>query len=506
MQATPLSSKRPWGEQGNEPTPVTADEPAGPSHYQMRPKLKILLVQPNYQNPSVSKGKIDNITGVHPPIGLMYLAAVLKRHGFSPEILDANLHRARVEAIIEKANRFDIVGVSVLNQGHDFAVKLVQHLKPQILKVCGGPHATGYYESLLNDGFDVVVLGEGETSFLAICQGTPLEQISGIAFKGENGLMVQPSNAFLDVNILPPPARELLPNGGTIWPYASAGTTRFPWAPIVTSRGCPFHCYYCNKTIHGHRFRARRPEDVVDEMAHLVRSFGVREFDIVDDVFNLDMARAIRICDLIIARDLNITMRFGNGIRADRISAELAKKLKRAGTSYVAFGLESGNQQVLNSIPKKITLDQIRCGVARIQAQGMHTTGLFMLGLLEDTEESMHQTIDFAKALNLDIAYFSIATPYPGTRFYDLVKERGKLLVSDWKDFNHSYGQVFYEYPGAPSKELVLKMFRKAYRSFYFRPGYMLTQISKSRSINDWRVVTRGAKDLCRNQIGRAHV
>lgn len=464
---------------------------------------RVLLVQPNYQKENAGPNKIDNIVGVHPPLGLLYLAAVLREESCSVQIADANVRRARAKDILPEASLYDVVGVSVLNQGHDFALSLAGGLPEGILKVCGGPHATGYAETMLQGGYDVVVRGEGEEALRQICKGLPLNDIPGIVFRNGNGFVRTAGPARLDVARIPLPARDLLPHGGTRWPYASAGTRMFPWAPVFTSRGCPFRCYYCNKTIHGHAFRPRPAEDVVNEMVILVEQYGVREFDIVDDVFNLDIGRAIRICDLIRRSGLRISMRFGNGIRADRVTPELARKLRAAGTHYVAFGLESGSQRVLDAIPKNITLTQVRRGVRLIQEQGIHTTGLFMLGLMEDDLTSMEQTIAFACSLNLDIAYFSIATPYPGSRFYEMVRERGRLLAEDWKDFNHSYGRMLYRYPGAPSPDLVHTMFRRAYRSFYFRPGYLARQALKRRNANDWTVTARGLRDLMRNLFVR---
>ncbi len=462
-------------------------------------KKSVLLVQPNYQRVNSKKNNIDNSTGAHPPLGLLYLAAILRENGFTPKIVDANLNRFTPDKIVEMADNFDIAGVSVFNQGYDFAVKLAKLLRKGVLKVCGGPFASGYVDEMLEQGFDIVVRGEGEFSFRSICRGHELEDIPGISWKKGTEIIHNKNDDFIDVNKIPFPARDLLPHGGTRWPYASAGTRVFPWAPIITSRGCPYACYYCSKAIHGFKFRMRDPESVIEEIIDLVERFGVREVHFVDDTFNFDVNRAIRICELIIESGKKISLRFAGGLRVDKITPELAKKLKQAGTSDVAFGIESGSQRVLDSIPKKITLDQIRQGVKNIQKEGMYTRGLFMLGLLADTEETMQQTIDFAKELNTDVASFSIATPYPGSKFYQMVKENGKLLINNWSDFGQTYGKLYYEYPGAPPPELVKKMFRKAYKDFYFRPGYNLRQIIKKRNFTDWKIAIRVGKDLLRN-------
>jgi radical SAM superfamily enzyme YgiQ (UPF0313 family) len=459
---------------------------------------RVLLIQPNYQR-NANADSIDNIVGVHPPLGLLYIAAVLRQAGLRPEILDANLKRLSPTETAGAAVGYDIVGVSVLNQAHDQAIEIARRLPPTVTKICGGPHATAYPEAMLKGGFDAVVRGEGEIATLRIAQGDALGVIPSLTWKRDGNVVHNPAGDPVDVASLPFPARDLLEGGGTRWPYASAGTQAFPWAPVLTSRGCPFACYYCNKSIHGFRFRSRPAQDVVGEIVDLVERYGVREIDIVDDIFNWDVGRAIAICDGIVSSGVKIRMRFGNGIRADRITPELAKKLKAAGVCYVAFGLESGAQEILDSIPKRITLDEVRAGVRMIQDVGIHTTGLFMLGLLHDNAETMQKTIDFARELRLDLAYFSLATPYPGTEFFDIISKEGRLVGNRWEDFNHSYGRLLYEHPDAPSRDLAQAYFRKAYRQFYLRPGYVLRQMLRYRTREEMRVMVRGVRDLARN-------
>ncbi len=326
-------------------------------------KKKILLVQPNYQKPDQrNEHKIKNIVGVHPPMGLLYIASVLLNEGFQVEIYDANCLRSTPEETTKAAEGYDIVGVSVMSQGHSFATRLVSLLPPDIVKVCGGPHASGFSNELLQAGFNIVVRGEGEWTMNEICQGRPLSEIKGISFQNNGSAVHTPDRALCDPHQLPMPARNLLYKNGTEIPYASAGTVRFPWAPLLTSRGCPYDCYYCSKKVSGLQFRPLSPEYVANEIEDLVQRYQVKEIDFLDDAFNVDVKRAIRICQLIVEKRIDVSLRFGNGLRPDKMTEELVSWLKKAGCHYVAFGIESGNEAVLKAIPKRTNREAIRRG------------------------------------------------------------------------------------------------------------------------------------------------
>ena len=468
-------------------------------------KKKILLVQSNYHPPDqTDQSKIKNIVGVHPPMGLLYIASVLLEQGFSVDIYDANFLRSTPEDTAKAAEKYDIVGISIMSQGHSFAEKFVSLLPPNILKVCGGPHPSGFAEELLDAGFNVVVRGEGEWTMGEICQGRSFPEIKGISYRNNGHILHNPSRPPFDPNKLPLPARHLIYKNGTELPYASAGTVRFPWAPLLTSRGCPYTCYYCSKKVFGKRFTPRSPENVVMEIEELVNKYKVRELDILDDIFNFDPDRAVRICQLIAENGWDISLRFPNGLKPDRMTKDLAYWLKRAGCTYAAFGIESGNDEILKSIPKRTNKEAMRQGILLTKEAGIEVAGLFILGLLDDTEATMQDSIDFAKELGLDIAYFSIATPYPGTRMYDIIQERGgEILFDRWDILNSSYGKVLYRSPDAPAPELVEKMFRKSYREFYLRPGYIARQALKHRTWEEYRVLYRGFEEMMRNLIFR---
>jgi len=243
---------------------------------------------------------------------------------------------------------------------------------------------------------------------------------------------------------------------------------------IVTSRGCPYQCIYCSKPITGNTWRARPPEDVVAEWRYLVEEMGATEIGVTDDVWNLKLDRAKELCRLLIDQGLTrvpwVTI---HGMRADHTDAELFRLMKAAGCKRVGFGVESGNQAVLDAIKKRQTLDDVRRArraFREARAAGLQTMGFFIIGLPADTEASMDDTIRFALELDPDLANFMIAAPYPGTELWDIARRDGRLFSMDWRDYAIHDEKARYELPGLPP-ELVERKWHDAYRRFYLRPS-----------------------------------
>jgi len=227
---------------------------------------KVLLVQPNYR-----VQRETGAWGVNPPMGLCYLAAVLSQSRISSEIIDANaldLTERQVAKLVEE-KKPDIVGVSILTPAHEYSVKLAKLLPKSVLKVAGGNQATALPDVMIKEGFDLVVNGEGEETFLEVAKGRGFADILGIAYKkGRKVVYNKPRPAIANVDSLPFPARYLLPSDGVDLPYRSANTRYFPWTGILTSRGCPYNCYFCFKKTFGYKFRARSVENVLNELVY----------------------------------------------------------------------------------------------------------------------------------------------------------------------------------------------------------------------------------------------
>src|SRR3989344_5312405 len=417
---------------------------------------KVLLINPNYLKVYKYLMSSDT-TMVEAPIGLAYIAGMLRHHDIDVQILDlAGLQMDDPEAIAEvKRRKPDIVGLgaatNTLLEAFNIA-KFVKEVDPSILVVLGGPHTSVYPARTLDECsyVDIVVMQEAEHTFLEISQGKALKDVLGIAYRSKGATKVNKPRPLLnDLDSLPFPARDLLP----MHKYWSPGISRPPGTTLLTSRGCPSECTFCvDHEIHGRAWRYRSAENVIAEIDHLVHDFGIREIDIVDDNFTLIQKRAMKICDYLIERKYDLVLKTGNGIRADRLSEPLVKKMAQAGFYLLAFGIESGNDEVLKTILKG------------------------------ENEKTMQETIDYAIKLDLDIAQFQIFTPLPGSEYAKKIAKEGKMYVNTWADYN-AYGKAIFEH-GELTKELMERMQKKAYRDYYMRPKMFVRQM---KSIKNWK-------------------
>ncbi|MDD5163424.1 MAG: radical SAM protein [Candidatus ainarchaeum sp.] len=399
-----------------------------------------------------------------PPLWLAYLQAVLKNSGIRVFVIDEAAGQ-KIEKI-----RTEWVGLSVYTPTAAKAFELADRLRKQgVMVVLGGPHVTIFPRESLKHA-DKIVVGEGEKSILKI-------------FSSKKKILK--SDLAGDLDELPFPDWSGLP----LEKYSSP-TRRKKFLSIMTSRGCPFGCVYCYKGTFGRLYRARSARNVLDEISYLVENYGIEEIGFVDDNFTLSRKRVEEICHGIIERGLKIKWNCPNGVRVDTLSPELLRLMKKAGCYQLSFGIESGNQEVLDKIGKKITLEQVRKAAKWAKETGIETIGFFMIALPFDTEQTMLETINFAKTLDLDLAQFTITTPYPGTHLYSMVKENGKFLEKDFSKYGSYSGTCYYEL-GALNKELVERMYKKAYKEIYFRPGFALKRI-----IRNPRLIFAGFKYL----------
>ncbi len=270
----------------------------------------------------------------------------------------------------------------------------------------------------------------------------------------------------------------------------------------MTSRGCPFSCIFCYKGVFGTKYRPRSPESVLAEWEHLVRKMRVDEISVVDDNLTLDAARVLDICDLIIKRKLVVPWTTPNGIRASPASLELYTKMKEAGCYRVYFGVESGDQAVLDFVRKKVSLDEIRKAFRLARQAGLETGAFFMIGNLSETEQTIDRTIKFAIELEPDYAQFTIATPYPGTRMYETIQNEGSFLFDSWEELASYDKSVFRHKELNP--DLVNRKYRQAFRSYYFRPRFVIRHLKKLRTGRDIANLLWGIKEVLKFNFEKA--
>ena len=472
--------------------------------------MKILLVSP--------KSSVWN-SRKHIHMGLGYLAGALIAAGYD----DVTLFDAEVEdeslALLLERERYDLVGISsptpLIYEAWE-AAALAQ--AQGAITILGGPHLTLMpEESMQRPEVDLVVRGEAEDTLVEIVREVErqpangrerlpscnFEPILGLSWRDASGQVVHNADRILrrEIESIPWPAYHLFkierytnlqPLTDGLDPQARAYT-------LVTSRGCPYQCVYCSKPITGNTWRARSPEDVVAEWRYLVEEMGATEIGITDDVWNLKLERAKEICRLLIREGLNrVPWVPIHGMRADHTDAELFQLMKEAGCRRVGFGVESGNQAVLDAIKKRQTLDDVRRAFRQAKAAGLQTMGFFIFGLPADTEETMEDTIRFALELDPDLANFMIAAPYPGTELWEIARRDGRLFSMDWHDYAIHDEKARYELPSLPA-ELVERKWHEAYRRFYLRPSRIWR---RATSPDTWRRLPEYARTFGRFFLG----
>lgn len=403
--------------------------------------------------------------------GVASIAGYLRDHEVEVEIVEPHFQTMeKIRSIIRHFNP-RIVGVpAYTTEIYDAAgtVELVKTINPRVTTLIGGVHVTALPRETMElfPQFDIGVLGEGEKTVLEIVRGDGREDIQGIIFRsGKEIIQTSPRERILDLSELSEPAFDLyeLNNYRNLKFYGGRGL----FLPVESMRGCPFSCVFCFRTI-GRRAVYKEPIRFVDELESYVERYGLRHADIIDGTFGVDKENALAICDEIIARGLNLKIRWSANARADTLDGELIDAIRRAGCAYLKLGIESGNDGVLEKSSKGITTAQIRSVVRTCREKGLFVRGNFIFGLPGDTEKTIAETIDFAKSLPIDHVNFALLVPFPGTEIYSWAKgrERGYSLASEnYQYYGKQLGGALRNSRLSSRQLQVLQ--RRAYRKFY---------------------------------------
>lgn len=476
---------------------------------------KILLLAPP-TGLTRSFGKIKNIVRRQASLGLAYIAAVLRDGGFSVSVLDAYIDDLSAEKTIEEIVNIspDILGISLLTSSASNIEKIIPSLRerlPSLKIVMGNMHASMFADDLLRHGLaDYIVHREGEYTMLelvkAIQEGTVADSVAGISFlKSGNTVQHNPLRNFLqDLDALPYPAWDLFP----LEKYHTDPRTMVERKKrnvqelmILATRGCPMQCTFCSSRAAknlGNTYRMRRPKAVADEIAYFHKKYGVTSFSFMDLSFPLVKPHAMELCEEIISRGLQDKISWSVEMRVRPVDLEIFQKIKAAGCKKVCFGIESGSQEILNQIKKGFTLKDVREAVAMARSADLEVDGFFILGFPNETEEMSQETIRLAKELDLNWATFNLFVPYPGCELYDILMREEKIQYDDWSSFisypSYGGGQPVYVPDGRNAKELITTQ-RKALRSFYLRPKFILSQIKKVR-LRDFYYYWTGLKAI----------
>ncbi|MGB9371510.1 MAG: radical SAM protein [Halobacteriota archaeon] len=442
--------------------------------------MEVLLVNP----PDITSKYKDVLGLTAPPLGLAYIGAVLEENDVKVTILDAPALDMNFQGYQrELANKHvDLLGVQTTTPTIKQALavgKITKELYPECMVTMGGYHATFMPEQVLreNDFVDVVVRNEGEYATLELVDALenekPLRNIDGINYRDGDRLVETPKRKPIeDLDALPFPARHLLPMSE----YMLFGRKQV-LATMICSRGCPMGCSFCaSSAMHGRRVRFRSPENAVEEMERVVDDYKVRMVGFMDDTFTLFPKWVHSFCEGIISRGIDVV--WGCTARVDRFNRELLSQMWKAGCRTLLFGVESGNQNILDNVQKGTKVGQAKRAFKTAKDIGMHTIASMTLGMPGENKTTIDETIGFAKRVSPDYALFSLATPYPGTKFYELASKMGLIKIKDWTHFTLLT-------PIIETVDLTLRELqdtqREAFKEFYLRPNYLFKQLSRDK-------------------------
>ncbi len=436
--------------------------------------MKVTLVNPPYPPHAHS----------HPPfipLGIAYLGAVAEKAGHQVTVIDCQAEKLTYDSFKARISQVpsDVVGVTSTTLLYNSAKQLLNIAKeahPSAITMIGGSHASFWDENALSEcpALDVVVRREGEMTFLELLQRIENKQtfegVLGSTFRTKDGKVIRNGDRpfLLDLDSLPFPAYHLLPLDA----FRRMGKTIFP---LTTSRGCVQWCDFCSTVrMFGRGYRMRSPKNVVDEMEMLHNKYGESQFTFYDDAFTVNRGHVLKMCEELESRKLKVD--WDCETRVDMVDKELLEAMHNAGCMAVWFGVESGSEKILGEMNKKIKLDQTRSAFKTAQKLGLMTIASAVIGFPGETEETAWETINFIRELNPDDIGFYVATPYPGTPMYELVKKNGWLRITDFDKYDTA--TPTFETPWL-SMDKIREMRYKAHQKFYLRPRYVLKMIRR---------------------------
>jgi anaerobic magnesium-protoporphyrin IX monomethyl ester cyclase len=443
--------------------------------------MKVLLIFPPQNLEERYSHNVGDVGGFLPPLGLLYMAAVLEEAKHKVQIMDCPVNDYRINHIKDRIKEWkpDVVGVGAITSLADVTkgvCEAAREIDPKITIMVGGPHASIMPKEVVKImDVDIVLVEEADNKIVEILNNLK-------KFKKQK---IVDCEKVKDLNTLPFPARHLLDmNKYTALPNAYKVTPHV--AHMVSSRGCPYTCTFCFDAMG--KFRQMSVPKVIEEIRILKEKYKIKEIAFWDDIFTPNKKWVHEFCDAM--EKEHPEMVWSCYTRLNLVDLELLKHMKKAGCWNIFYGIEAGDDELLKNIRKLMTVEQMKKAVRWTQEAGIEIRGSFMIGLPGETPEKARKTIDLAIELEPDYAQFSITTPYPGTQLWDNYEKFG-TLDKTFKDY-HGWSPVFVPH-GYKNKKELMDIHKEAFRRFYMRPKYVFKRLSK---IRDWNDIKRNMNGL----------
>ncbi len=466
---------------------------------------KILLINPPQKN-VVAAGIEDDfidIIGYYPPLGLMYLATVLKNNAYEVKILDCVPMKYDFEEIKSEILLFNPFAVGITTFTTSIidvldTAKLVKELNTEIYVIIGGHHTFLYpKQSIKYPNIDFILNGEAEFTFLELIDGLQnnkndeeLSKIQGIGFLKNNEIFYNSNIPFIqNLDILPIPDRTLLPMDL----YKSIVGRNKMVATVMSSRGCPFKCTYCY--CPSKQYRSRSTKNIIEEIKYLL-DLGYKEIFFFDDLFALQPKKVIDFAKALQDEKIKIDWSFRG--RINTITEELIKEVKAANIHRIQFGIESGVEKTLKRIKKGITTEQIKKVIKWCKKAKITTIGNFMIGLPDETEEDILETLRFSRKIGLNYAQYSVLVPYPFTEAYLEGLEKGLFSKDYWLEFAENPIEIYENFKveywtEIVSEQFLFKTIKQSFKRFYLRPITVINKLKEIRSLQEFMYAVKGA-------------
>jgi radical SAM superfamily enzyme YgiQ (UPF0313 family) len=445
---------------------------------------RILLIHPLGYSPDDAGRDISRLANIMPPLGLLSIAAYLEKNGITADIIDCYAYpdsESKIHRYLKEKNPGYIGLTCTTSTFHDAVriAKIAKGILPGIRSVFGGAHISALREKLLEDypEIDFSIIGEGEECVKAlITAGTDskaLSEIPGLVYRDNSDISFTGiRKKGIDLDSLPFPAYEKLDGYPNAYKLPIFNYPRTPNTCCNSSRGCPYTCSYCDRSVFGCSFRYNSAVYLYEHMKYLKERFKIRHVNFYDDQFTFNRNRVEEFCYMMMDNHLNMT--FNCAVRAEHVDFELMKLMKSAGCWMMSLGIETGDPELLTQHRQNADLDMLADTIQNIKKAGIRTKGLLMMGLPGESEESIKRSMNYVFSLPIDDFNLAKFTPFPGSPLYENINEMG-TFEEDWDKMDCMNFQFV---PNGMEKKRLEELFIEFYKAHYKRPKVLIGYLS----------------------------